>query len=74
MKNYDRVNWSAVITDLLEILVLTRERLALKCDVSKAAMSFWTTGKQKPQGYARLVLVNLAKDEGLDLKNIKSSE
>lgn len=74
MENTENINWISLITDLLEILVITKNKLAWKCDVTETAVSNWTTGKRTPQGFGKLVLLQLAEDHGLDLKNYKVSE
>lgn len=72
MDNYDRLDWSSLINELLEILVINKAKFAWKCGVSQTSVSNWSTGFRKPQDYyARKVIIDLAEDNNLNLKDYK---
>ena len=65
------LNWSALVDDIQEILVMTQTTLAEKCQVTQQSVSNWKTGVRSPGVYARNVLRELCNEAKLKIERYK---
>jgi len=61
----EHVNWSELIGELLETLVVTQRELAVRCGVSERTFSVWKTGKRSPNAHSRRKLTRVAREAGV---------
>ena len=66
------VNWSELVEDISENLILTQAQFAEKCQTTQQSVSNWKTGIRRPGVYARGKIRNLAKDAGLKLEDYQA--
>jgi len=59
-----RVDWSELIGEVLETLVITQRELAAKCGVSERTLSVWKTGRRSPNARSRRQLARVAREAG----------
>lgn len=67
-----KVDWSALIIDLMESLVLTQANLADKCQVTQQSISNWKNGLRTPGVYARKKIRELASEANLKLEDYRN--
>ena len=67
-----KVDWSVLIIDLMESLVLTQANLAEKCQVTQQSISNWKNGLRTPGVYARKKIRELASEASLKLEDYRN--
>ena len=64
-------NWSVLVDDIKEILVINQTQLAEKCEVTQESVSNWKTGVSKPGVYARHLLGELCQEAKLKIEDYR---
>jgi len=65
------MNYKRLVKGLREKLIITQEELAQLLGVSFASINRWETGKHEPTIKVKRKIVELCKENGIDIKEEK---
>ena len=65
------INWSSVISALMDEYVANQQKIALKIGCSQQQVSFWLNQKSIPNETHQYFIKKLAEDSGVDIDNFR---
>jgi len=70
-KNVNIMNYKKLVKEIREKLIITQEELATLLGVSFASINRWETGKHEPTTKIKRKIVELCKENNIDLEGDK---